>query len=234
MDILCTRPRAIFPKIILLWLILSSCGKSSVPTPTINNLKTLKSSLQQAGVTIREGDKIPADLFNIQGQVLFINGGEIEVYEFQSQKEREIISGGIKAEGRVVEGEMIPWDTRPTVWGSGSLIVLYRGYDGGIILLLSGLIGDPITYEAPAEDQPYPPAVAAAIHYLSDELQVDPGSIRVLDFEEVDWKDSCLEVPKPEEECILTMISGWRILFEVSTSVYELRTDTLGQQVRQP
>ena len=145
---------------------------------------------------------------------------------------REDQSQLISAEGMVVDGEMISWDAKPAIWGSGSLIVVYWGSDGGVFLILSSLMGDPLTYEPPAEDEPYPPAIVAAIRYLADDIEVDPALIQVLDFNEVDWLDTCLGAPRSNEQCIQRTTPGWRVMMKVSGDVFEVRTDILGEQVR--
>jgi hypothetical protein len=223
----------IFLTAMILCACLSSCKRSTTYPSEMENLGVLKNSLDNAGVNIQVGDETSLDHFDILGQILFINQGAVEVYEFSGLKEREAVSRNISAAGMVVDGKLIPWERKPVVWGLGSLIVFYRGYDGGIILLLSGLMGDPLTYEAPAEDEPYPPPVVAAIRSLADHLQVDPGSIQVLDFTSVEWSDSCFEAPKPEEECSQELTPGWRVMMKVSDEVYEVRTDQMGEYVRQ-
>lgn len=229
-----SKPTVIFLTAMIIYVGLSSCRRSTINPSEMENLGVLKNSLENAGANIQEGGKTSIDHFDIQGQTLFINQDAIEVYEFVGLLEREAVSQNISANGMVVDGKIVSWETKPVVWGSGSLIVFYWGYDGGIILLLSGLMGDPLTYEAPAEDEPYPPSVVAAIRFLADQLQVDPGSIQVLDYTSAEWSDSCLEAPKPEEVCSQGLTPGWRVMMKVLDEVYEVRTDQLGEHVRQP
>ncbi len=212
---------------------MASCRKPQTYPPEMKNLMALETSLENSGIDVQRGGEVPADIFGMEGQILIIDESEIEVFEFTSKGEREIVSSNVTVEGMVVDGATITWDTKPAIWGSGSLIVVYRGYDGGVFLLLSGLMGDPLTYEAPVEDEPYPPSVVAAIRYLADDLWVDPALIQVLDFTAVEWPDTCLGAPKPEEHCSPLLTSGWRVMMKESGNVYELRTDHLGEQIRQ-
>jgi hypothetical protein len=223
---------AIILQTILHSFALASCKQSS-PSPTeIENLLNLETSLERSGVNIQRGGTTPIDLFGIEGQILILDEGEIEVYEFPSIGERELISSKVTADGMAVDGATILWETKPAIWESGSLIVVYWGYDGGVFLLMSSLLGDPLTYEAPPEDEPFPPSVVAAIRYLADDLQVDPALIQVLDYTEVEWPDTCLGAPRPEEQCVQMLTSGWRVMMKESGNVYEIRTDRLGEQVR--
>jgi hypothetical protein len=124
------------------------------------------------------------------------------------------------------------WPDRPHIWAAGRLIVVYVGTDGGTVLLLEGILGDPITEEGEAGEAPYPPAVTAAIRSLSQELGIDPGVVEVLGYEGVDWPDTCLGLPRPEEACGQVITSGWRIRLRAGGAEYELRTDALGTAVR--
>jgi hypothetical protein len=213
---------------------LASCGPPSTVPSEMDNLAMLEQSLEQSGLEIQRGGKTSPDLFGFEGQILTFEGGEIEVYEYKNKRQREVISNQVRAEGIVVDDVTIPWDKKPAIWGSGALIIVYRGYDGGIFLLLSGLMGDPLTYEAPAKDEPYPHSVVVAIRYLADDLEVDPALIQVMDYTEVEWPDTCLGSPRPEEQCSQVLTPGWRVMIKSSESVYELRTDLMGEQVRKP
>ena len=215
-------------------LCLTSCRESTPHEVQIETLRDLEDALKQAGVNVKEGEKVSGEVFSVQGQILILNNGQIEVFEFPNQEDREAISETITADGMVVNGAAVAWETKPAIWGSGSLIVVYRGYDGGIILMLSGLMGDPLTYEAPIDDQPYPRSIVAAIRFLADELQVNPASVQVLDFSPVEWSDSCLGFPRQNEQCLQMLTPGWRVMMKVSGNIYELHTDEIGDQVRRP
>jgi hypothetical protein len=221
-------------QVMFLSIHLVSCEGPSTYPPEMKNIEDLEASLETSGIDVRRGGKTVTDLFRHGGQILFLNGGEVEVYEFSSKRECEILSETVNAEGIEVDGKFQFWDKKPAIWGSGRLMVVYWGYDGGVFLVLSGLMGDPLTYEAPAADEPYPPQVVAAIRYLADDLQVDPSQIQILDYNEVEWPDTCLGAPRSEEACLQMLTPGWRIMMKVSENVYEIRTDLLGEQFRQP
>jgi hypothetical protein len=226
--------RLVILQAMLLSISLASCGQPSAAPPEMEDLAMLEKSLEHSGLEIQRGGRTSPDLFGFEGQILLFGGGEIEVYEYESKRQREIVSNQVSAEGIVVDDVTIPWEKKPAIWGSGALIIIYRGYDGGIFLLLSGLMGDPLTYEAPVKDEPYPHSVVVAIRYLADDLQVDPALIQVMDYTEVEWPDTCLGAPRPEEQCSQVLTPGWRVMVKGSGNVYELRTDLMGEQVRKP
>jgi hypothetical protein len=213
---------------------LSCCRRSTTDILEIVELSDLSEALRNAGVDVQEGERTSSEYFGVVGRILFWDEHEIEVYEFSSEHEMQSVSENISASGISQSGKSTAWEEKPSIWASGRLIVVYHGYKGGIILLLSGLMGDPITYEAPAEDEPFPPAIVASIRHLAHTLDVEPGSIHVLDFTMVEWSDSCLEAPEPDEVCEIVTTPGWLVKMKVHGQVYEFRTDEMGEQFRQP
>jgi len=109
---------------------------------------------------------------------------------------------------------------------------VYFGRDGGTILLLSGLLGDPLQKPALADDEPYPPAVPAAIHALAEAKGEDPSLIQVLSYTFVVWSDGCLEYPHPNEDCTQALTSGWRILLQLGDQEIEIHSDEMGGIIR--
>jgi hypothetical protein len=212
---------------------LSSC-KPATDLPQIVDFPDLREALQNAGVDVKEGEGTSSDFFEVPGRVLFWDDHEIEVYEFSSEREAGVVSEDLSTSGTAFDGKAMSLEDKPSIWVSGHLVVVYHGFEGGIVLLLSGLMGDPITYEAPAEDEPFPPAIVAAIRYLAETLAVEPGSIQVLDFKMVEWPDSCLGAAEMEEVCDMRITYGWQVTMKVHGEVYELRTDEMGEQIRQP
>jgi hypothetical protein len=156
----------------------------------------------------------------------------VHMYEYPDLKSRLEVSQTISQDGMIIEWTPVTWPDRPNIWATGRLIVVYPGTDGGLILLLCGLLGDPITRPVPPADEPYPPAVSAAIQSLSESLDMNPGRIEVLSYEPVDWPDSCLGLPETGEACAEVVTSGWKITLMVSGQSYEVRADQYGDQLR--
>jgi hypothetical protein len=117
-------------------------------------------------------------------------------------------------------------------WGRGKILVVYHGTDGGSIALLSGLLGNPLTLSDEVVVEPYPPAVAAAMAFLAEDLGVDPGTIVVVEYEAAEWPDACLGLGRPSETCAKVVTAGWRIVLLLDPTTYSLRTDIYGQVVR--
>lgn len=79
----------------------------------------------------------------------------------------------------------------------------------------------------------YPSVVFHAREVLSHQLNkwLDNSSIR--NFEVVDFPDSCLGTPKPDETCEQIPTQGFRIQFVVDGLLYEYHTDAFGYDIRQ-
>ncbi len=131
-----------------------------------------------------------------------------------------------------MNGQAVDWADKPNIWASGRLMVVYLGTDGGTILLLSGILGDPLTQPAGEQGGPYPPAVVAAIAAVAREDQVDPGVIEVVAYAAAQWPDTCLGLPKPAEACAQHVTSGWRIQLRVSGQTVVIRSDDVGGVLR--
>lgn len=158
-----------------------------------------------------------------EGRILLLNEERVEAYQFADNSTRSEVQQTLLESGELEPGVH--------VWGSGKLLVVYRGGEGGTILLISGLLGDPITAAAALEG-PYPPAVTAAILAVAEREQVAPGQVQVVEFGEVTWQDTCLGLPQPQEDCDPRVLEGWRIELEVGGSEYTVRSDAVGYEVR--
>ena len=211
-------------------ILLSACGPQAPPTPPpVVDGSSLLSTLEGAGARLRE---VEMEITPIEGAVsraYSVNGEEILIYEFSSEQKQEVYSQEfIEQPG---EGEeFISPDAK--LWGVGKLLVVYEGIDGGTILLFSGLLGDPLIAPQAGIDEPFPPAVVAAIYLVADDMGVDPTMIEVSTMVPVIWPDSCLMLPDPDEGCLEAETSGWRVVLEIYGDTIEVHTDEYGEDVR--
>lgn len=84
----------------------------------------------------------------------------------------------------------------------------------------------------PGENYPLP--VQAAMSKLSEAQGVKLDQIELVSWEPVEWPDSCLGLPAPEEVCAQVITPGWRVILAVGGQQYEFRTNQEGTGVRQP
>jgi hypothetical protein len=78
-----------------------------------------------------------------------------------------------------------------------------------------------------------PPAAAvAAQEALAAELGVEPESVTIQSYEQMEWSDSCLGLGGPAESCLAAIHPGWQVMLEVDGVTYEVRTDETADIIR--
>jgi hypothetical protein len=226
----------LFVALVLTFLLvgLTSCAQSPQDqvAPSIVTTDDLIGALREAGAQAQVGSGDREPVLEVPAQAITVDGAEILVYEYATEDDRQAVSADIIADPRTVGGTIVEWPTTPKVWGAGRLVVVYLGRSGGTTLLLNSLLGDPLGTGAPELDEPYPPAVTAAIQALASRLSVDPASIEVVRFEPVDWSDVCLGLPGSDELCAEVVTPGWLVELRGEGAAYEAHTDQLGNSVR--
>ena len=217
----------------------AACGTaqphSSQAPPTPVEIVTgadLLEALNRAGVEVVDVETVLNPLYEAEGRVYRVGSALVMLYESNDAQAQERISE------RLVSGDTsgAKWfslfEQPPYVWANGNLILIYPGEEGGLVLTISALMGDPILGVESVVDEPFPPGVVNSIAWLAQALQVEPGAIEVLEFESAAWPDSCLGLAELEEDCGLVTVSGWRIVAQVDHAMYTLRTDEMGLEVR--
>lgn len=209
-----------------------ACGRTGAPqAQPYESIDGLLNALDDAGAEIvTVGLALP--LFDVDSRGIILNGEKAELYEFESAGESE--RGAIHLQALLEDPGTNTASELPSarIWSHDRLIVVYFGRDGGTILLLSGLLGDPLQKLGLASDEPYPPAVPAAILALAEANSEDPSLVKVLSYTFVEWSDGCLEYPHPGEDCTQALTSGWRILLKLGGQDVEIHSDEMGRNIR--
>lgn len=212
----------------------AACAHSpqdQAPPPVVTS-DDLVQALKKAGADVQLDTGAEGPFLEVPARSIAVDGSNVLIYEYGTEDERQVVSDSISADKTIVGGKTVAWSAHPKIWTTGRLIVAYTGRDGGTILLLNSLLGDPFRSDEPQIDEPYPPAVAAAIEALAARLSVDPGAIEVATFEPVDWPDACLGVPRDGELCAESVTPGWRVDLVIDGREHEAHTDLLGSEVR--
>ena len=217
--------------LVSIWLTSCRSGASSV-VRKIETADDLVAALGDAGRTVVETTEAGVPAFGVPTRMLQVDQAVVQVYEYVNVEARIAISQTISPYGEAVDETVMVWPDRPKFWATGCLILIYNGTDGGMILLLSGLLGDPLTWSSTLVDEPYPPAVTAAIQYIAYSLNAEPAGVEVHSIEAVDWPDSCLGLPQAVEECVKVITPGWLIIMRVEGQIYQVSTDQFGKDVR--
>ena len=76
------------------------------------------------------------------------------------------------------------------------------------------------------------PAAYAAQKLLGRQLGILAEQIQIVHLENIDFPDSCLGAPQPNEVCAQVVTSGLRVMLAVQGMLYEFRTDSAGYNLR--
>jgi len=213
-------------------LVICACGRTgTTQEQRYESIDDLLKALDDAGaeiITISQD----APLFDVDSRAVMLNGDKFELYEFENEDERERGLIHVQAVHEDAWKNTTDELSSARIWPHDRLIVVYFGRDGGTILLLGGLLGDPLQEPGLAKDEPFPPAVPAAIHALAEAKGEDPSLIKVLSYTFVEWSDGCLEYPHPEEFCAQMLTPGWRILLQLGDQEIEIHSDEMGGEIR--
>ncbi len=210
-------------------MLLVACTRQTLPTQApIESITDFESALEKAGVPVeRVGGRAP-EIPYAEGQIWGVRGDMVVVYTFDENADRDQALDELTGPGTdfAERGQEIQ------IWERESFLVVYPGSEGGVVLLLSGLLGDPRTRQVRGPDEPYPPAISAAQNSLSKELGMAPSEISVVDYEPVTWPDSCLGLYDEGEACTDAEMSGWRIELSADGRTYVLHSDAIGSRVK--
>ena len=218
----------------ILTVVLTACAaQAQLAGPDIENAEDLQAALGAAGVVVSQAPNAAAPNLGVESQGLLVGSAPVQVYEYSSVVERRRVSDTIRAGGYRVNGKPVDWPARPNIWVTGRLIVVYSGVDGGTVLLLSGLLGDAVTFEAPAVDEPYPPAVLAAIAAAAEATGASLQEVQVIEYAFQEWPDSCLGLPGPDEICAEAPVPGWLVRLNAGGDPIVFRLDEVGAEHRQ-
>jgi hypothetical protein len=100
----------------------------------VDNLRAAGASADPAGV-------VSQPFFAPQGQVLTVNGEDIQSFEFGSAEEANAVAETVSADGSSIGTSMVGWIAPPHYYKAGKLIAIYVGSDGDVINALQEAMG---------------------------------------------------------------------------------------------
>jgi hypothetical protein len=219
-------------------MILAACAPATQTTapPTASpapndggpsGASTFIDDLRAAGATVTLVDEVNQPFFSVPGQVIRIDGTDVQVFEYEDWDARQAESDTISADGATIGATAVTWADRPNFWAAGRLIVLYVGKDARLVDLVTSLLGEPMT-ELPAP--PY--AAVAAREQLAQSLGIPATEIQIDYTQRQNWPDACLGLPREDEVCAQVLTPGWRVILNAEGREFEFRTDQEGDTIR--
>jgi hypothetical protein len=119
-------------------------GVGEVIPGEVDDYASLVNALSAAGLTIEPGDQITQDFFSVPGQVIRVNGEDVQVFEYADEAAAGQEAATISPDGGSVGTTMVTWVATPHFYQSGRLIVLYLGDNAEILGALEAALGTQI------------------------------------------------------------------------------------------
>lgn len=105
----------------------------------------LVDALTAVGATVEPAGPVDQEFFEPTGQLIKVNGNDVQVFDYPDETARMSDSDKISADGSTIGTSMITWVDQPNFWVKDRLIVLFVGKDPEMIGLLDNILGESIT-----------------------------------------------------------------------------------------
>lgn len=138
--------------LLVLTLLLAACGgqagaagpeEDSVTSDAggVTDLASLTEALRGAGATIEPAEGVSQPFFSVPGEIMLVNGGFVQVYEYETSEAMGTEASQISEDGSTIGTSMVNWMEAPHFYRAGRMIVLYVGEDQAVLDLLEGILG---------------------------------------------------------------------------------------------
>lgn len=125
--------------VLLTWAyLLSACAAQPAG---VEDQASFVTALKAAGASVEVGDTIIQDFFTPEGQILVINGADVQVFEYETTQAMEEEAAQVSPDGGSVGTTMMSWIDAPHFYKAGRIIVLYVGSDQPTLDLLEQVMG---------------------------------------------------------------------------------------------
>ncbi len=131
-------------------LLVSGCGGNAStaisPTSTtesqaVEDQASLIAALQASGATVEVGEPITQAFFTPEGNIIKVNGADVQVFEYESSEAMENEASQVAPDGGSIGTSMVDWIDTPHFYKAGRIIVLYVGSDEAILDILQKVLG---------------------------------------------------------------------------------------------
>ena len=129
---------------LFLALIAVACGSQAVTEASpgaVEDQASLIERLRAAGATVEVGDPVEQIFFTVEGQIIKVNGADVQVFEYESADTMQADAAQVAPDGGSIGTSMVTWIATPHFYQAGRILVLYVGDDPAILELLEGALG---------------------------------------------------------------------------------------------
>ena len=106
----------------------------------VRDYVSLVDALRAAGATVEPGDSLSQPFFTVEGQIISVNGADVQVFEPAAAAAAETVS----ETGDSIGTSMVSWIDTPHIYHKGELIVIYVGSDQTMLNLLQSVLSEQI------------------------------------------------------------------------------------------
>ncbi len=93
------------------------------------NLESLIETLQQEGLTVEKAGEIDQPFFSVKGQILQVNGGTLQVFEYEDLATTMREAATVSPNATSVGNTQVAWVDTPHFYHNGKMIIIYLGND---------------------------------------------------------------------------------------------------------
>ena len=197
----------------------------------------LADEIRNTGANVEPGSEINQPFFTVPGQLLTINGNDVQVFNFPSAGDAQTAAAEIRPDGSSIGTTMVSWVASPHFYAKGSLIILYVGDDQGVQTLLEDFAGEQFAGRSAVPSDTVrpdildvrPEADATARRELSARLGVAPEDLRLDRSRETEFGSGALSCPDAGAFYTQAIVSGYVLLYELEGFRYPFHVSTDGR-----
>ena len=107
----------------------------------VTDYVSLIDNLRQAGATVEPAGEVTQPFFSVNGRVIVVNGGDVQVFEYTDAAAAEAEAALVSPSGSPIGTFMPSWIAPPHFYKAGRLIVLYVGDSEAVTDVLESVFG---------------------------------------------------------------------------------------------
>ena len=107
----------------------------------VTDYVSLVDNMRTTGATVEPASEIPQDFFSIEGQVIKVDGADVQVFEYGSEAVAKEEAALVSSSGSTIGTTMVTWVATPHFYKAGRLIVLYVGDNDLVTAVLEEVLG---------------------------------------------------------------------------------------------